>query len=59
MTVILACVVSAIHRGEQIAASLPHDNPPLGPIQPEHSTLLPPIALLRAVFYIMGFVGGR
>jgi hypothetical protein len=57
MALILACVVSAIRKGEDIAASLPHVNPPVGPIHPLHSTLLPPIVLLSIVFYAVGFVG--
>jgi len=57
MTIILAGVVLAINRGEEIAASLPHVNPQIGPIQPVHSTLLPPIALLLAVVYAAGAIG--
>lgn len=57
MTIILAGVVLAIKRGEEIAASLPHVNPQIGPIQPVHSTLLPPIALLLAVVYAAGAIG--
>lgn len=57
MTIILAGVVLAIKRGEEIAASLPHVNPQIGPIQPAHSTLLPPIVLLFVVFYAAGAIG--
>jgi hypothetical protein len=57
MALILACVVTAIKKGENIAASLPHVSPPIGPIQPAHSTLLPPIALLLAAFYLAGLIG--
>jgi len=57
MTIILAGVVVAIKRGEEIAASLPHSNPQIGPIQPVHSTLLPPIVLLSVTFYAAGFIG--
>ena len=57
MTLILAGVVVAIQKGEDIAASLPHSNPQIGPIQPVHSTLLPPIALLLALVYAAGTIG--
>ena len=57
MTLILAGVILAIKRGEDIATSLPHVNPQVGPIQPAHSTL-PPIAIFLALFYLMGLVGG-
>jgi len=57
MTLILAGIILAIKRGEEIAASLPHVNPQIGPIQPVHSTLLPPIAIFLALFYVMGFIG--
>jgi len=56
MALILAGLVMAIQRGEQIAAS-PHVNQQIGPIQAVHSTLLPPIVLFLAVFYVLGFVG--
>jgi hypothetical protein len=57
MALILACVVWAIKKGEDIAASLPHVSPPIGPIQPAHSVLLPPIALYLAIFYLAGLGG--
>jgi len=57
MTLILAGVIVAIQRGEEIATSLPHVNPPIGPIQPVHSTLWPPIVLVLIVFYAAGFAG--
>ena len=47
----------AIKRGEDIAASLPHVNPQIGPIQPVHSTLLPPIVQFVLFFYAAGLVG--
>ena len=44
MTLILAAVVMTIEKAKAISASVPHGNPPVGPIQPEHfatvSTLL-------------------
>lgn len=57
MMLILAGVVVAIQRGEEIAWSLPHVNPPIGPIQPVHSTLLPPVVLMALMFYAAGVVG--
>ena len=57
MALILGGVLLTIKRGEEISASLPHVNPPVGPIQPVHSTLLPPIALFFALFYAAGLIG--
>jgi hypothetical protein len=57
MTIILAGVVLAIKKGEAIAASLPHVSPPVGPIQPVHSTLLPGVVLGLALFYAAGMIG--
>lgn len=57
MIIILAGVMVAIKRGEEIANSLPHVNPPVGPIQPSHSALLPPIVVVSIFFYVAGLVG--
>lgn len=57
MTLILAGIIMAIKRGEEIAASLSQVNTSIGPIQPAHSTLLPPIALVLALFYAAGLIG--
>ena len=57
MALILGGVLLAIKKGEDIAASLPHVDPPIGPIQPAHSVLLPPIALFFAFFYAAGLIG--
>lgn len=57
MTIILGGLMLAIKRGEDIANSLPHVNPQIGPIQPMHSGLLPPIALMVAGFYAAGLIG--
>jgi hypothetical protein len=51
MTIILAGVVLAIEKGEAIEASLPHTNPPIAPIQPEHLTLLPTLATMFLAVY--------
>lgn len=57
MTIILAGLMLAIKRGEDIANSLPLVNPQIAPIQPMHSVLLPPIALMFAGFYAAGVIG--
>ena len=57
MTIILAGVVLAIRRGEAIQRSLPYANPPVGPIHPVPSTLLPGIVIGLAFFYAAGLVG--
>lgn len=57
MALILGGVLLTIKRGEDISASLPHVNPSVGPIQPVHSVLLPPIALFFAFFYAAGLIG--
>jgi hypothetical protein len=57
MTIILAGVVLAIERAEAISASLPRNNPPVGPIQPAHFTFLPTVALMLAAVYAAGALG--
>jgi hypothetical protein len=57
MTIILAGVVLAIEKGEAIQGSLPYVNPPIGPIHPVHSTLLPGVVLGLAIFYAAGLIG--
>jgi hypothetical protein len=56
MTLILAGVILAIKRGEDIALSLSRMHPEAGPTQP-HSTV-PPIAIFIGLFYVFGVVGG-
>jgi hypothetical protein len=57
MTIILAGVVMTIQRGEAIQQSLPYTNPPVAPIHPAHSTLLPGIVFGLVFFYAAGLVG--
>jgi hypothetical protein len=58
MTLILACVVTAIKKGEDIAASVPNVDPPLPiHIQPVHSILLGGLPLFFAFFYAAGLIG--
>ena len=57
MTIILMGLIVAIRKGEAIANSLPHVNPQIGPIAAGHSTLLPPIALFFAFFWLLGLAG--
>jgi hypothetical protein len=57
MTIILAGLILAIKRGENIATSLPHVNPQIAPIQPAHSALIPSTALFLVFFYALGLIG--
>ncbi len=57
MMLILGGVLMAIKKGEDIAISLPHVNPQIGPIQPVHWTLIPPVVLLWMLFCALGLVG--
>jgi hypothetical protein len=57
MALILAGTVLAIEKAQAISASLPHTNPPVGPIQPEHLTFLPPVLLMFALTYAAGLIG--
>jgi len=57
MALILAGTVLAIEKAQAISASLPHINPPVGPIQPERLTFLPPVLLMFAVAYAAGLIG--
>ena len=58
MTMILAGVVLAIKRGEDIANSLPPFSQPVTPIHPMHITLLSPIVVLFVGFWVAGLIGG-
>lgn len=57
MALILAGTILAIEKAQAISASLPHINPPVGPIQPERLTFLPPVLLMFAVAYAAGLIG--
>lgn len=57
MTLILAGTVLTIEKAQAISASLPHINPPVGPIQPEHFTFLPTVLLMFAAAYVAGAIG--
>ena len=58
MTLILGGVLTAIKRGEDIAASVPNVNPPLPlHIQSVHSILLGGLPLFFAFFYAAGLLG--
>ncbi len=56
MTIILAGVVMAIKRGQEIAVSLPRVNPQVAPIQ-SPSSLLSPIVSWVLFFYAAGLIG--
>jgi len=58
MTIILAGVVVAIKKGEDIANSLPEVSQPVAPIHPMHITLLSPIVVLFVGFWAAGLIGG-
>ena len=58
MTLILAGVVVAIKKGEDIANSLPSVSQPIAPIHPMHITLLSPIVVLLVGFWAAGLIGG-
>ena len=58
MTVILAGTVLAIEKATAIRASVRDVIPPhVGPIQPEHFTFMPTIALMLAGAYAVGLIG--
>ena len=57
MALILAGTVLAIEKAQAISASLPHINPPVGPIQPERLTFLRPVLLMFAAAYATGLIG--
>jgi len=56
MTMILAGVVWAIEKARSIQASLPHVNPPIGPIHPVAHTFLPGVVSLLGMFYLVGLI---
>ena len=56
MTLILAGVILAIKRGEDIALAFPRVNPQAGPIPLAHSTAS--LAIFVGLFYVFGLVGG-
>jgi hypothetical protein len=41
MTIILAAVMMTIEKAKAISQSVPHANPPVGPIPPAHITIVP------------------
>jgi len=58
MLLILGGVLSAIKRGEDIAASVPNANPPITVhVQSVHSILLGGMPLFFAFFYAAGLIG--
>jgi hypothetical protein len=57
MTLILAGILMAIKEGEAIQRSLPHVNPPIGPIHSVHSTLLSGAVLGFAFFCAASIIG--
>lgn len=57
MTIILAGVILAIHKGEVIATSLAPFDQPVTPIHPGHSYLLPGFVAGFIFFYAAGLIG--
>jgi len=58
MALILACVMWAIQKGEDIATSVPNVDPPLPVhIRPVHSILMGGMPLFFAFFYALGLIG--
>ena len=57
MMIILAAVVVVIEKATAIQASLPHSNPPVGPIQPAHFTFFPTLLLILAGACVAGAMG--
>lgn len=57
MTIILAGVILAIRKADAIQASLPHVNPPIGPIRAENLGSLQLLLLMFGFFYAAGLIG--
>jgi hypothetical protein len=58
MTIILAGVIMAIQKGTAIEASLPHTNPPITLIPPDHlGTFVPMILAMFLVVYAVAALG--
>jgi hypothetical protein len=57
MTIILAGVILAIEKATAVQASLPHSNPHLPPIQPQHFTFFPAMALIFFSAYAAAAIG--
>jgi hypothetical protein len=57
MTVILAAVMLTIEKAKAISASVPHGNPPVGPIQPTHFAIVPSLLVAMMSALLLGLIG--
>lgn len=57
MVVILAAIMFAIEKAKAISASVPHANPPVGPIQPAQMAILPSLLVPMIAALAVGLIG--
>jgi len=57
MAIILAGVILTIEKATAIEESLPYANPQLPPIQPEHFTFFPAMAVIFLSAYAVAVIG--
>jgi hypothetical protein len=57
MTVILAAVMMAIEKARAISLSVPHANPPVGPIQSVQATIVQPLLAILIWAITAGAIG--
>lgn len=57
MTVILAAVMFTIEKAEAISASIPHANPPVGPIHSTQFAIVPPLLMAMISAFVVGVIG--
>ena len=54
MTIILLAVIMTIEKAKAISESVPHANPPVGPIQPAYITIVPTFLIVFAGVCVCG-----
>src|SRR5205823_254639 len=57
MLVILAAVMFTIEKAKAISASIPHANPPVGPIQPAQMGIVPSLLVAMISALVVGVIG--
>jgi hypothetical protein len=57
MIVILAAVMFTIEKAKAISASVPHANPPVGPIQPAQMAIVPSLLVAMISALVVGVIG--
>lgn len=57
MMVILAAVIFKIEKAKAISASIPHANPPVGPIQPTQIAIVPSLLVALISALLVGMIG--